>query len=134
VLTLASEFINNIVVTVDPDSGQQHCTILDDNNWAFDNFTLNNNIYWSLTDHEVDDFRFPPGGPGGGNTTFDMWVAEATETFGNVHDVDSQIVDPLFVDAPDDLNLDEGSKAWDLGWEEIDLSDVGPRAVSLVVE
>ena len=54
-------------------------------------------------------------------------VTEFTET--EVNGVKAWVADPLFADALNyDFTLAENSPAWDIGFEPIDISDVGPRS------
>lgn len=78
-----------------------------------DTAVLDWNIYFNPA-MPADSLRF-------GKETFAEWQAR-----GN--DVHSRYADPLFVDpAAHDYSLRPGSPAFELGFEPIDLSEVGPR-------
>jgi hypothetical protein len=82
-------------------------------NWSGDKFEMDWNDYW--------DTRAPRGELKFGNDTPEQWRARG-------HDQHSIIADPLFV-APDknDFTIRKNSPALKLGFEPIDLSQVGPR-------
>ncbi len=80
--------------------------------WTNGNFRLDNNLYWDTSGAELDFV----------GKTLVQWQAQG-------YDQHSLIADPLFVD-PDKRNftLKPDSPAFELGFEPIDLSNVGPRA------
>jgi parallel beta-helix repeat protein len=79
-------------------------------NWD-SNIALDYNLYWRTSGGEI---RF-------GSLSWDQWRARGRDTH-------SVIADPLFAD-PDagDFSLDPESPAQKLGFEPLDLSEVGPR-------
>ena len=80
-------------------------------NWDNDRFYMNKNLYWNPDPSEID-FK---------GATLDEWRARG-------HDVDSLIADPRFVDPESgDFRLRRNSPAFELGFQTIDLSEVGPR-------
>jgi cyanophycinase len=80
------------------------------------NMTFASNVYWRSTDAEA--LLFPPTQS---PTTFAQWQSQGK-------DADSIISDPLFADArSSNFTLLPGSPALARGFEQIDVSDVGPR-------
>ena len=78
-------------------------------------FEMDYNLYYN-PNLPADSVRF-------GKETFTRWRARGK-------DVHSVYADPLFVDpAHDDFRLRPGSPAFDLGFQPIDMSTVGPRPV-----
>jgi hypothetical protein len=96
-------FRHNIVLS---DDGQ----IFGDS-WDEPNFEADQNLYWDTSDEALDF----------GGVPFDQWQARG-------HDAHSVVADPGFA-APEkgDFRLPPGSPALEIGFEPIDLSDVGPR-------
>lgn len=100
---LSFSFERNIVIF---DSGE-----LLGSNWSGDQYKLDHNLYWDTRDEEI---KFK-------DWTWDEWQARS-------QDQHSMIADPLFVDAGNyDFRLRENSPAFDLGFQPIDISRVGPR-------
>jgi hypothetical protein len=109
---------------------------LDCNRWdlASQPDLIDKNVYWKAgdTDLEVPRLGLIPAHevrlglghcaqPGVGHDTFADWQALGLDRH-------SLNVDPLFVDPEhDDFRLQESSPAYTLGFEPIDLSQVGPR-------
>ncbi len=80
-------------------------------NWTGGNFTMKNNIYY---DRRGPDIRFA-------GQTFEDWKAAG-------HDSGSIAADPLFVNAGNfDFRLRPESSALKMGFQQIDVSKVGPR-------
>ena len=80
-------------------------------NWTGDQFTMDGNIYF---DTRTRDIRFA-------GQTFGAWQAAG-------HDRKSVVVDPLFVNAGNyDFRLQPESPALKMGFQQIDMSTVGPR-------
>jgi hypothetical protein len=82
-----------------------------DKSWTDDKFVLDHNVYWNA----AGPVTFP------GGLTFAQWQARG-------FDKDSLVADPLFVD-PDkgDFRLKPGSPAEKVGFQPLDVSQVGPR-------
>jgi len=82
-------------------------------NWTDGRFTMDNNIYF---DTRTTDIRFA-------GKSFDEWKAAG-------HDAKSIVADPLFVNPANyDFRLRPGSPALKMGFQQIDMSTVGPRVV-----
>jgi hypothetical protein len=82
-----------------------------DGSWSNENFFMDKNIYWNPN---PDSIRFK-------DATFEEWKKRG-------HDINSLIADPLFVDpAAGNFSLKPESPAFGLGFQAIDLSEVGPR-------
>lgn len=82
-----------------------------DKNWKENNFRFDYNLYWR-TD---------------GPVRFQKWEFEEWQQKGQ--DLHSRIADPLFVDpAGDNFYLQKDSPAYDIGFEPIDMTGVGPRS------
>jgi parallel beta-helix repeat protein len=80
-------------------------------NWTGENFRLNRNIYWDAREQEIR-----PAGK-----SWQEWQKAG-------QDADSIIADPLFVNAPGyDFTLRPESPALKMGFQPIDLRNVGPR-------
>lgn len=80
-------------------------------NWKDDKFKMDNNVYWNASGKTV---AFPSG-------DFAAWQKRG-------FDAHSLIADPLFVDVEkDDYALKPESPALKLGFQQIDVSKVGPR-------
>ena len=78
-------------------------------NWGNGNYAIDNNLYWDNSGEEPDF----------GGYYFDAWQALG-------RDENSRFDDPLFVDAENrDFALKPGSPALDLGFELIDVSEIG---------
>jgi hypothetical protein len=90
--------------------------ILLGDNWSGDQYRINWNVYFDARPGaNPDQMRFA-GAP------LEQWRARG-------HDVDSVIADPLFVvPAQNDFHLRTGSPALKLGFQPLDLSNVGPRS------
>jgi len=97
------DFVNNIVYFTQGS--------LLGSNWSNDRFFMDKNIYWNPKNKKIL-FK---------KDTFRQWQKRG-------HDKNSLITDPLFVN-PDkyDFRLQPKSPAIKLGFENIDLSEVGPR-------
>ncbi len=81
-------------------------------NWSDDNFKMDYNVYWDASGRPVTF----------AGATFEEWKKRG-------HDLHSLIVDPKFVDAQHfDFRIKPDSPAIELGFRNIDLSQVGPRA------
>ena len=79
-------------------------------NWGNDNYDLNHNLYWDITDPRELEFA---------GLSFEEWQARG-------RDEGSLIADPLFVDPVNhDFRLRENSPAFALGFQSFDISDVG---------
>lgn len=80
-------------------------------NWSGDQFKMNRNIYWDVRGGKM---RFD------GNS-WNQWRKRG-------QDRESIIADPLFVNAGNyDFRLKPGSPALELGFQQIDMTSVGPR-------
>ncbi len=78
--------------------------------WTNDQFRLKGNLYWDTSGPEDIEFA---------GHTFDEWQAAG-------HDEGSRVADPLFVDAENyDFTLNEGSPALEMGFEPIDVAQIG---------
>ncbi len=84
------------------------------------NMTFGSNVYWSaaLSDPLLE-MQFGTPFP---YLNFSAWAAQ-------FHDVGSAVADPLFADAAGlNFTLLAGSPALAMGFQQIDMSTVGPRA------
>jgi parallel beta-helix repeat protein len=82
-------------------------------NWTGDKFKLDHNLYW---DQRGRNIRFA-------GKSFEEWRQGG-------QDRESLIADPMFVNAANyDFRLAPGSPALKLGFQQIDMSKVGPRVV-----
>ena len=80
-------------------------------NWSGDKYVMKGNIYFDTRSHEI---QFA-------GQSFDEWKAAG-------HDADSIVADPLFVNASNfDFRLRADSPALNLGFQQIDMTAVGPR-------
>jgi parallel beta-helix repeat protein len=80
-------------------------------NWSGDKYVMKGNLYFDTRSHEI---HFA-------GQSFDEWKAAG-------HDTDSIVADPLFVNASNfDFRLRPDSPALKLGFQQIDLTAVGPR-------
>lgn len=80
-------------------------------NWSGSNYQFDYNLYWNP---KTRNFKFA-------DWTWDEWRAKGQDTH-------SKIADPQFVDPEHyDFGLKSGSPALDLGFQPIDVSQVGPR-------
>jgi len=96
-------FRRNIVLS---DDGR----ILGDS-WRKQNYEFDHNLYWDTSDQDRDF----------GGMSFEKWQALG-------HDVHSLFADPRFAGPrKGDFRLPPDSPAFELGFEPIDLSEVGPR-------
>jgi parallel beta-helix repeat protein len=79
--------------------------------WKNDHFFFDKNLYWNPDPGKIDFM----------GESLDTWKARG-------HDRNSLIADPLFT-APekDDFKLKPESPAFGLGFQQIDLTEVGPR-------
>ncbi|NLF30495.1 MAG: hypothetical protein GX591_06370 [Planctomycetes bacterium] len=86
-------------------------------NWWSVNFKIDNNLYWNAAGRPIAfgvDKREEAN-------TLESWRQRG-------HDLHSIVADPLFVDpANGDFTLKPDSPAFDLGFQPIDISTVGPR-------
>jgi hypothetical protein len=83
-------------------------------NWTGDKFTMRGNLYF---DTRGTGIRFD-------GKSFDEWKAGGQDT-------DSVIADPLFVNAGNfDFRLRADSPALKMGFQQIDMSTVGPRVAA----
>ncbi len=79
--------------------------------WQEPNYQVDHNLYWDTSGQSLDF----------GGWSFAQWQARG-------HDVHSRLADPGFVDPKDgDFRLPPDSPALEIGFEPIDLSQVGPR-------
>jgi len=81
-------------------------------NWSGEGFKMDGNVYF---DTRSPDIRFE-------GKSFEEWKAAG-------HDTKSIVADPLFVNPANfDFRLRAGSPALKMGFQQIDISTVGPRA------
>ena len=111
-----TEFHHNIVSYTDPDSMGIYCG----RRAAHTIARWDNNLYW----HGGKEIRvYAPG-----DEPYAQWFRPFDFWRGLDFDKESLIADPQFIDAKkDDYRLKDTSPAFKLGFEEIDLSTVGPR-------
>lgn len=104
---LGFSFLTNIVYF---DSG-----VLLGGNWSGDQYRLDYNLYFDARlATNAETLKLPAG-------TWRQWRERG-------HDRNSRIADPLFVNPKkDDFRLRRNSPAFDLGFQPIDLSNIGPR-------
>ncbi|MDX9973046.1 MAG: right-handed parallel beta-helix repeat-containing protein [FCB group bacterium] len=80
-------------------------------NWGNGNYWIDSNVYWDTSNPEITF----------AGMTFDEWKAKG-------RDANSVIADPMFVDpAAHDFTLKPESPALKLGFNNIDISQAGPR-------
>jgi hypothetical protein len=105
---------NNIFVT----AGKASCFSFEFAGWELPRLSaMDQNLYWNPQDHYE-----MKGSMAGGDITLDDWMAQSG------YDKASLIADPLFVDAArGDYRLAANSPAWKLGFEKIEMEQIGLR-------